>query len=472
MQTPHPGMGRDQDKGQHLDLERQEQQPRRDEETAAGAGAAGASAVEQPSDAKRAGTRNPLSRRAFLGAAGTAAAVGSAGAVLAACNKDGSIPMPNADGPKATGEEPELPLVDAIVDFDGEYQAGIATAVQAHLNMVAFDIKEGLGLKEMKNLLRLWTEDARRLTQGENPLGSLEPEMAQVPANLTITCGVGERFFDVIGKADKRPEWLHDIPEFSLDQLEDRWGQGDIVLQICCDDPTMLAFSTRHMIRSGHNFLDTRWMQQGFLNADGALERGRTPRNLFGQLDGTVNPRTPEERMEQVWIDEGPQWAQKGTCMVVRRIAMNLDTWEILDRESRELSMGRTLDTGAPLTGEHEFDDPDFEATDQFGLPIIDPASHMARSHPPKDKPHERIQRRAYNYDLAPEPGSNLMSNAGLVFICFQKNPDRQFTPIQARLNEQDRLNQWITHIGSSVWFILPGTGGEQGYWGQGLLEA
>lgn len=460
MQTPRH------DRQENYDFPQTNTQPGAEGASSASASASGAAA---PASAER---RAPLSRRAFLGAAGTAAAVGSAGAVLAGCGKDGGIPMPNADGPQDTGDGQELPLVDAIVDFDGEYQAGIATAVQAHLNMVAFDIKEGLGLKEMKNLLRLWTEDARRLTQGKNPLGSLEPEMAQVPANLTITCGVGERFFDVIGKADQRPEWLHDIPEFSLDQLEDRWSHGDIVLQICCDDPTMLAFSTRHMIRSGHNFLDTRWVQQGFLNADGALERGRTPRNLFGQLDGTVNPRTPEERMEQVWIEDGPQWSHKGTCMVVRRIAMNLDTWEILDRESRELSMGRTLDTGAPLTGEHEFDDPDFEATDKYGLPIIDPASHVARSHPPKDKPHERLQRRAYNYDLPPEPGSNLMSNAGLVFICFQKNPDRQFTPIQTRLNEQDRLNQWITHIGSSVFFILPGTGGEDGYWGQGLLEA
>ena len=35
--------------------------------------------------------------------------------------------------------------------------------------------------------------------------------------------------------------------------------------------------------------------------------------------------------------------------MVVRRIRMNVDTWEKLDRSSRENAVGRKLDTGAPL---------------------------------------------------------------------------------------------------------------------------
>ena len=81
---------------------------------------------------------------------------------------------------------------------------------------------------------------------------------------------------------------------------------------------------------------------------------------MFGQKDGTVNPRSEEDFAAQVWIDEGPKWAQGGTAMVVRRIRMNVDTWEKLDRSSRENAVGRKLDTGAPLTGEEEFDAADF----------------------------------------------------------------------------------------------------------------
>ena len=57
-----------------------------------------------------------------------------------------------------------------------------------------------------------------------------------------------------------------------------------------------------------------------------------------------------------------------------------------------------------------------------------------------------------------------------------QKDPTRQFTPVQARLDEADRLNEWITHIGSAVYWIPPGTspdGRDRGsYWGAGLFDA
>src|SRR5699024_2663938 len=196
-----------------------------------------------------------------------------------------------------------------------------------------------------------------------------------------------------------------------------------------------------------------------------------------GQVDGTVNPRSNEEFDEQVWIeDDVPEWMRGSTSLVARRINMNMDTWEMLDRPSREESMGRKLDTGAPLTGEDEFDEPDYSATDKFGLPVIDQQSHIFRAKPAEGHPEQRILRRPYNYDIAPEPGSEQLSNSGLVFLCYQKDPVLQYHPIQERLDEADRLNEWITHIGSAVYWIPPGTSedGSTGdaYWGQRLLEA
>ncbi|MCK7674388.1 Dyp-type peroxidase [Corynebacterium sp. CCM 9187] len=417
-----------------------------------------------------------LTRRGFL--AGLSA--GAAGVGLAACSPGDAGPAA-APGNRIPGEDGDgVPdRGRSTVPFDGEHQAGIATPFQAHLNLVAFTFSDGADRGAARRLMRLWTEDARRLCDGRAPLGDLEPEMVEAPANLTVTCGFGSGFFDVIGRPEERPEWLGPLPEFSLDQLDDRWGEADVVLQLCSDDPVTLSHATRHMIRAAVDYVSVRWFQQGFLNSDGTRPDNGTPRNLFGQKDGTVNPRTREELDELVWIDQGPVWLHGGTSLVVRRIAMNLDEWEMLDRTSREVVIGRTLGSGAPLTGEREFDEPDFAATDSYGLPVIDPASHVARSRNPTDAPYERIRRRAFNYDLPPEPGSGQTSNAGLVFICFQKNPLEQFVPIQRRLDEKDRLNQWIVHIGSAVFACPPGVEGEVGdgersrdaYWGAALLE-
>ncbi|AGF72633.1 Dyp-type peroxidase [Corynebacterium halotolerans] len=415
----------------------------------------------------------PLSRRGFL----TGLSVTAGGAALAACSTDVRSSTRTADttadiDPAAV----ETRLEGAIVPFDGVHQAGIATPAQAHLNLVAFRLGEEVDRAGLARLLRLWTEDARRLCTGEAPLGSLEPEMTTVPANLTVTCGFGPRVFEVAGARDRRPDWLAPLPEFSRDQLDPAWGQSDLVLQFCCDDPTMLSHAVRHMVRSGTDYAGVQWMQQGFLRADGGAPTGSTPRNLFGQLDGTVTARSDREWDEQAWIGEGPDWLVDGTAMVVRRISMNLDSWEMLDRTSREESTGRTLDTGAPLTGGGEFTEADYEARDGFGLPVIDPDSHMARARPAADHPEQRLARRSYNYDLPPVPGSGQLSNSGLVFICFQQDPDKQFTPIQARLDEADRLNEWITHIGSAVYWIPPGTSadgrGRDAWWGAGLLES
>lgn len=126
---------------------------------------------------------------------------------------------------------------------------------------------------------------------------------------------------------------------------------------------------------------------------------------------------------------------------------MELDTWEQVDRPGRELAVGRTLDTGAPLSGGDEFTPVDFEARNAIGLTVVPQSSHIARAHSTDSR--ERIFRSAPNYD---ENGES-----GLIFACYQQDPLRQFVAIQQRLDDVDLLNTWITHIGSAVFAILPG---------------
>ena len=146
-----------------------------------------------------------VSRRGFLTGLSTAAA----GSVFAAGPAAGSAAQPTSE------DTPAANLRNERHEFTGVHQAGIATPGQAHLNLVAFTVRNGIDAAGVQRLLRLWTEDAERLTQGQTPLGDLEPEMVITPANLTITCGFGARLFDIIGKTDKRPAWLGPLPKFS-----------------------------------------------------------------------------------------------------------------------------------------------------------------------------------------------------------------------------------------------------------------
>lgn len=404
-----------------------------------------------------------FSRRRFLGGLGTAA--GASALALGA-------PEAQAIGLERPQEEPpKPPLQTATVPFDGAHQAGIATPAQANLWLIAFNVKKGVDRNRLQNLMRAWTDDARRMTAGKATRTDLEPELMGSPANLTITVGYGENFFTLIDREDQKPEWLGDLPKYVNDELRPEWNGGDLCLQICADDPVMVSHAARMMIRNAGSYLDVHWVQAGFQHANGSTQEGETPRNLFGQKDGTVNPRTREEFDKQVWIDSGPDWLRGGTAMVVRRIEMDIPGWDVLDRESRTVITGRDIGTGAPIGGKDEFETVDLAKTDEYGLPLTDPNSHVALSMPPKEKPNQRILRRVYNYDLPPEPNGRFETNTGLVFICFQKDPLEQFNPIQERLSKNDRLNQWIFHIGSAV-FVMPRGTSEEEYWAQDLFGA
>lgn len=353
--------------------------------------------------------------------------------------------------------------------FHGPHQSGITTAPQSHAAFVAFDIIPGATRTEIQGVLRAWSQDAARLTQGRGGLADLEPELAEDPARLTVTIGLGPGFFDAAGLPEKRPSWLAQLPAFpQIDQLEDRWSEGDLLLQICADDPLIVSHAARILASGVRGVARQRWAQRGFRKAVGTDPSGRTQRNLFGQIDGTENPRPDDVDFDQILFSDGSEqrWMRGGSSLVLRRIRMTMDTWEEIDRTSRELSVGRRLDTGAPLTGRNERDPADFELIDETGLPVIPPESHMARAR--QRNRGEAMLRRPYNYDDPPEDGE--ISNSGLLFTTYQADPVRTYIPVQRRLAEQDALNTWTIPIGSAV-FALPPGAPEGGYVGQTLFE-
>ena len=399
--------------------------------------------------------RRGVSRRHLLG--GGAAALGAAGLGWGAHDMTDHL---------TTGNVPDGGLTEP---FHGPHQGGIATPPQAHAQFVGLNLKPGADRATVAGVLRVWTEDAARLTAGTPALADTEPELAAVPARLTVTVGLGPGAFTAAGIVDRKPEWLRPLPAFPIDRLDDTvWGQTDLLLQVCAEDPVTVAHAVRVLTKNVRSLVAVRWSQRGFRNARRSRPDGTTMRNLMGQVDGTVNPDPATEEFDRLVWDDGSRypWLAGGTSLVMRRIRMELDTWEEIDRPGRELTVGRTLDTGAPLTGTGEHDEPDFAATDRYGIPVIPPSSHIARAHHTHDG--ERFHRRAYNYDDPPAPGQ--VSNSGLIFASYQRNIDTQFLPVQRRLAEFDALNQWTTPIGSAVYALPPGTGAG-GYLGQSVLE-
>jgi dye decolorizing peroxidase len=382
---------------------------------------------------------------AQIGRRGLVASIGAlaGAAALGGCTREDAA---------VEGVSPAAPAnrAETTRAFFGPRQPGVDDAPQAFVALVALDLADGADRDTVRRLMAVWTDDIARLMDGRGPLTDLEPELAERPSGLSVTVGWGARTFTAAGVTP--PAWLGPLPDFEIDRLEDRWNDGDLVLQVCAESPVTVAHAVRRLVTGADPMATQRWVQRGFRDPlmDAGTERMR---NLFGQVDGTVNPTSSAPEDEALIWDDGSTWRRDATGMVVRRIAMDLDDWDRADRRSREHAIGRRLSDGAPLTGGGELTPPDLEAVGEDGFPVIDTFSHMRRAMP--QAPHERFLRRPYSYDDTPEEGQ--VSNSGLLFIVFATDPARQFVPVQQRLAEADLLNIWTTPVGSAVFAVLPG---------------
>ncbi len=395
-----------------------------------------------------------------------AAALGGIGAgwTAAAAALPDTDPAPPTGG-TATGTSGEAapPLGGRTVSFHGPRQSGVATPPQSHLALLGLDLAPGVGREGLTRLMRLLSDDAARLTRGLPALADTEPELAGRPASLTVTFGFGPRVMREVLAG--RPGQVEDLPDFATDELDEAWGQTDVAVQICADDPLTVTHARRMILKDSRAYARMRWVQDGYRYAQGTVPDGTTMRNVMGQVDGTSNPVEADPDFDALtWSSEAGFTG--GTFMVVRRIRSEMETWDKVDRAGREAAVGRRLDTGAPLTGTSEDDVPDLEAVDADGLPVIDPASHVALAR--STDPGQRIVRRGYNYTV-PDASQPTGEDSGLVFVCFAADVAAQFVPVQRRLAQSDRLNEWVTTIGSAIYAVPPGAA-EGEFVGEGLL--
>jgi deferrochelatase/peroxidase EfeB len=230
-------------------------------------------------------------------------------------------------------------------------------------------------------------------------------------------------------------------------------------VQACADDPQVAFHAIRNLARIGRGKVVPRWTQLGFGRTTSTSNSQETPRNLQGFKDGTNNIKAEDEDLlaEHVWVpNDGPkdyEWIRGGTYMVVRRIRMLIEVWDRATLEDQEATIGRQRASGAPLGGKDEFDVLDFTARRPDGQPVIPADSHV-RLAAPDINGGAMLLRRGYSFTDTLDRLGQL--DAGLFFVCFQRDPRRQFVAIQRNLGQNDALNEYIRHTGSAL-FAVPG---------------
>ncbi|GAB3712599.1 Dyp-type peroxidase [Mariniluteicoccus flavus] len=408
---------------------------------------------------------DPTSRRRVLGylgaaAAGAATAGGGVAYGLGAANRGDDRA---AEARRATHR---------AYAPHGDHQTGIVTPTPAVTEVIALDLEPATDRAALARLMRLWTGDIESMMAGQPIPGDTAPEMAQSHVSLTVTVGFGPRVFALPGLQAQRPVGLIDIPPMVHDRLDPQWNGGDLVVIVAAEDPTSVAYASRRLVRDAESFARVRWVQQGSWRGTNSDREPVTGRNLFGQVDGTGNPQPgTQEHDDTLWAraENVPAWFVGGTQLVVRRIEMNLDTWDQITRNEQERAIGRTLDTGAPLGKEREHDELDLALTGPDGKPMIPMNAHARLSHH-SQLGGRRIFRRGVNYTYPRVVDGRMVPTSGLIFLSFQADIAKQFVPMQKVLDAGDQLNDWTTAIGSAVFAMAPGW--KPGEWvGQKLLR-
>ncbi|MFE7134012.1 Dyp-type peroxidase [Streptomyces sp. NPDC057638] len=367
----------------------------------------------------------PPSRRAFLDVTGVTVAAG----LVAGCSPDSARP----DRPT-----PATAATPAPVPATGRYQAGITLPRTAQRNLLALVADLGPAVAPGPLLAELG-ETVRALTTGSAPR-----LLGLPPGDLTVTVGVGPRLVRMAGPA---LPGAADLPRFSRERIATRARGGDLLLQICADDPLLLPVAAAALLDRAGDRVRERWRQSARRGTDVPVAEGLTaPRNLLGFIDGIVGPHTTAEQERDLWL-AGPPSVAGGTLAVLRRMELDLTRFAALSIAEQEAVFGRRRASGVPLSGGTAASGPQLGAKTPDGRYLIPVDAHVRRANPTVVGVGHML-RRSYSTDEPP----------GLLFISFQ-NELRTFTATLSRMDASDALLPFTTTTASATFLILPGFG-------------
>jgi deferrochelatase/peroxidase EfeB len=88
------------------------------------------------------------------------------------------------------------------------------------------------------------------------------------------------------------------------------------------------------------------------------------------------------------------------------------------------------------------------------GEPAIPADAHIRLAH--QQTTGLFLLRRGYSFTDGIDPQTGQL-DAGLFFLAYQRDPRKQFIPLQQSLASHDALNEYIQHVASSIFAVPPG---------------
>lgn len=409
-----------------------------------------------------------------------------------------NIAKASVDPATPSWKRPQNP--DKAEPFWGEHQGGIVTPPQHQLYFATFDLVT-TKREDIVKLMQAWTAAAARMTEGQtaqplegglklavprppvdpnkedDPYGSPDPSttpadtgetMGMSPSRLTISFGFGSGLFvkdgkDRFGLASRRPAALVDMPKFAGDQMVEGHTGGDLAIQACAEDLQVAFHAVRQLARIAEGVAQIRWAQIGYRPSTGE-------RHLLGFSNGKGNPSVddPDAMAQSVWVGKEGGWMRGGTYIVVRRIRFAIEHWDQMPRAYQEKAVGEAKHPGMPV---HQ--------TPAAGLDVLEDENATTHLKIVTPGAHTML-RRSYSYNDGvnftaerwPPWRQGLEYDAGMFFICYQRDPRTGFIAMFDKMAKYDAmLNQFWTHEGGGL-FAYPRGAKPGEYVGQQLFES
>ena len=316
-------------------------------------------------------------------------------------------------------------------------------------------------------------QTGRRFVCGARPQHDARPTLAKrlgmSPARLTISFGFGAGLFvkdgkDRFGLASRRPAALVDMPKFAGDQMVEGHTGGDLAIQVCAEDPQVAFHAVRQLARIAEGVAQIRWAQIGYRPATGE-------RHLLGFSNGKGNPSVDDaEAMEESGVG-----GKRG----------RLDARRYLHCGPPYPVCYRTLGphaAGVPGAGggRDETSRP-CRRVSRARRRAICLKTRIAQTHLRIVSPGaQTILRRSFSYNDGvnftaerwPPWRQGLEYDAGMFFICYQRDPRTGFIAMYDKMSKYDAmLNQFWTHEGGGL-FAYPRGAKTGEYVGQQLFES
>jgi len=362
----------------------------------------------------------------------------------------------------------------------GSPQSGIRNRPPEHAIVAAITLPadQASTVSALATLRQIQAEELSSQLPVENaqtPKAQPSPETGEIGfadgfdrGHLTITTGFSSTAYDKLGvAAANRPQDLIPIPWAQLGDQPAQANYGDIVVQICSDDPYVCEHALHRVLYGLSGQATLVWAQVGvqrYTSREGRINRAEG-RALTGFIDGTSNldprrcdhaddtlifvdpdavpgyphvPATPQPvygqpappslpgDLRQPPASE-PPWTKFGSYMVVRSTLVDFDKWDPANLGAQEQTIGRYKYSGAFLD---LADDPAnlklppaFAANQTApGVPIT---AHTRKANPRGGA--EDAQRRLFRRGYPLIVGSTNGIDRGLLFIAFARTISTQF---------------------------------------------